>query len=76
MKLPCIDCITYPMCRTEYMKFITSTVASNYLPEDLMVARKFLTNKCSFLEDWIINIQTYGESYNALHAHFYLDPPV
>jgi len=64
------------MCRIEYMKFITSTVPPNYIPEDLIVARRHLTNKCSLLNKWVVDIQTYGESYNALHGHFYIDPPM
>lgn len=74
MNLPCIDCITFPICRIEYSKHLSLTV--NYDPDELREARRFLTKKCDFLKQWIVHIRNYGESYNALHNHFYFNPPL
>ena len=74
MKLPCIDCITFPICRIEYSNHLTLTV--NYDPEELRQARRFLTRKCTLMRNWIHHIRTYGESYNALHDHFYFHLPL
>jgi hypothetical protein len=71
-KLPCIDCITYTMCRNEYLGKIKKYKDSN----DLTLPRKHLMIKCSLLHDWVYYIKKYGTSYNDFHDYFYYNPPL
>lgn len=71
MKLPCIDCITYPICRVDYLDKMKSYEGDT----DLKGSRNHLMVKCSLLKDWVDYIKKFETSYNDFHEHFYFNPP-
>jgi len=50
-KLPCIDCITFPICREEFK----ARMVGNGLLKLLSPPRDYLREKCSMLDRYFLN---------------------
>lgn len=51
MKLPCIDCVTYPLCRSGVPMYHSGTSMLGYIESNLQI-------KCSLMKEYLL----YGET--------------
>lgn len=82
-KMPCVDCITFPICRAIYLDTIKTEgetfefAGSINKPvklkhiKKLVLARRLLCKRCSILNAHAEYIDKYGINFNDFHNYFH-----
>jgi hypothetical protein len=72
-KLPCIDCITFPICLSTYRELRLQDVKKEYKFQtiSMTLSRVVLKDKCSLLKRYIFNSDNrYGTVMNEFNKIF------
>lgn len=71
IKLPCINCLTLAICRTEYYKFIIDVPTQRYP----MNVRQAIQDKCSIIKGYMHNDKGWLKLKEIMEFHEYMQLP-